>query len=77
MTFFYLGKSLNNYFDYVIEQTCYCAIDPNRREQYERLIYRILKPHGQLIGLWYPIDKSFKDGGPPWGVSISNLKRYF
>ena len=74
---FLLSKSLNNYFDYVIEQTCYCAIDPNRREQYERLIYRILKPDGCLIGLWYPIDKPFKIGGPPWGVSISNLKDIF
>ena len=74
---FLLGKSLNNYFDYVIEQTCYCAIDPKRREEYERLIYRILKPGGHLIGLWYPIDKHFKSGGPPWGVSISNLKDIF
>ena len=74
---FLLGKSLNVYFDYVIEQTCYCAIDPNRREQYERLIYRILRPNGRLIGLWYPLDKPFKNGGPPWGVSISNLKDTF
>ena len=74
---FLLSKSLNNYFDYVIEQTCFCAIDPKRRGQYERLIYRILRPYGRLIGLWYPIYKPFKNGGPPWGVSISNLKDIF
>ena len=74
---FLLGKSIKNYFDYVIEQTCYCEIDPSRRQQYETLIYRILKSSGRLIGLWYPIDKPLKDGGPPWGVSISNLKNTF
>ena len=37
---------LNNYFDYVIEQTCFCAIDPKRREQYERLVYHILNSNG-------------------------------
>ena len=74
---FLLGRSLNNYFDYVIEQTCYCAIDPNRREQYERLIYRILKPDGCLIGLWYPIDKPFKIEGHHGEFSISNLKDIF
>ena len=74
---FLLCKSFNNYFDYVIEQTCFCAIDPKRREQYERLVYRILRPNGRLIGLWYPLDKPFKNGGPPWGVSISNLKDTF
>ena len=47
------------------------------KEEYEKLIYRILNSSGSLIGLWYPIDKAIKDGGPPWGVSISNLKDIF
>ena len=74
---FLLDKSFNNYFDYVIEQTCYCAIDPKRRKEYEQLVFRILNSSGNLIGLWYPLDKPFKSGGPPWGISISNLKDIF
>ena len=74
---FSLGKYYDNYFDYIIEQTCFCAIDPRRRKEYERLVFRILKIAGNLIGLWYPLDKAIEDGGPPWGVSRSNLKNIF
>lgn len=74
---FSLGKYYDNYFDYIIEQTCFCAIDPKRREEYERLVFRILNSAGNLIGLWYPLDKAIEDGGPPWGVSRSNLKNIF
>ena len=74
---FSLGKYYDNYFDYIIEQTCFCAIDPKRREEYERLAFRILNSSGNLIGLWYPLDKAIEDGGPPWGVSRSNLKNIF
>ena len=74
---FSLGKYYDNYFDYIIEQTCFCAIDPRRRKEYERLVFRILKTAGNLIGLWYPLDKAIEDGGPPWGVSRSNLKNIF
>ena len=74
---FLLSKCYDNYFDYVIEQTCFCAIDPKRREEYERLVYHILNSNGYLIGLWYPLDKAIIDGGPPWGISISDLKNTF
>ena len=74
---FSLGKYYDNYFDYIIEQTCFCAIDPKRREEYERLAFRILNSAGNLIGLWYPLDKAIEDGGPPWGVSRSILKNIF
>ena len=74
---FLLNKCYDNYFDYVIEQTCFCAIDPKRREEYERLVYHILNSNGYLIGLWYPLDKAIIDGGPPWGISISDLKNTF
>ena len=74
---FSLGKYYDNYFDYIIEQTCFCAIDPRRRKEYERLVFRILKTAGNLIGPWYPLDKAIEDSGPPWGVSRSNLKNIF
>ena len=36
---FTLTPKYDNVFDYVIEQTCFCAINPNRRQEYERLVY--------------------------------------
>ena len=64
-------------FDYVIEQTCFCAIDPNRRKEYETLVRTILKPGGKLVGLWFPLDKSQEEGGPPFGTTIYEVKSIF
>ncbi len=64
-------------FDYVIEQTCFCAIHPNRRKEYEILVRTILKPGGKLVGLWFPLDKSQEEGGPPWGTTIDEVKFTF
>jgi len=64
-------------FDYVIEQTCFCAIHPNRRKEYEKLVRSILKLGGKLVGLWYPLDKSQEEGGPPWGTTIDEVKSTF
>ncbi len=74
---FSLNKKFKGYFDYVIEQTCFCAIDPTRRHEYEALVKTILKDNGRLIGLWYPIGKSISEGGPPWGVTIPEIKSVF
>ena len=51
-----------NKFDYIIEQTCFCAIHPSRRQEYERLVKKLLKPDGLLIGLWFPLDKKLDEG---------------
>ena len=74
---FSLGDNYKNHFDYVIEQTCFCAIDTKRRSEYELLVNKLLKVKGQLIGLWFPIGKEVSEGGPPFGLSIDEIKLLF
>ena len=74
---FSLATQYNNTFDYVIEQTCFCAIHPNKRIEYEKLVYRMLKTNGKLIGLWFPLDKDINDGGPPYGTTVEEVKSLF
>ena len=74
---FDLTPEYDSVFDYVIEQACFCAVNPQRRQEYERLIYKILKPGGKLIGLWFPLDKTIEDEGPPWGITIDEVKSIF
>ncbi len=74
---FTLTPKLNNHFDYIIEQTCFCAIDPENRKKYNNLVYRLLKPGGSIIGLWYPLDKKLSEGGPAFGVSEHEIKTLF
>ena len=65
-------------FDYIIEQTFFCAIDPSRREEYAQQMARLLKPTGELFGVLF--DRDF-DQSPPFGGSEqeyrSLLSRYF
>ena len=66
-----------NSFDYVIEQTCFCAIHPSRRKEYEIIVRGILKTGGHLVGLWFPLDKDLAEEGPPYGTSIDEVKSTF
>ncbi|HEX9926318.1 MAG TPA: methyltransferase domain-containing protein [Anaerolineae bacterium] len=58
-------------FDYVLEYTCFCAIDPARRPAYADLVSRLLKPGGAYIALVFPIWD--QPGGPPFAVSPQEL----
>ena len=68
---FALPTKLDNSFDYVLEYTCFCAIDPKRRPEYADLITRLLKPGGTYIDLAFPLDG--RPGGPPFAVLDSEL----
>ena len=74
---FLLVPEFQGFFNYVIEQTCFCAIHPSRRKEYESLVKAILKPGGKLIGLWFPLDKQLDEGGPPYGTTIDEVKSIF
>jgi methyl halide transferase len=72
---FTLPESLNNSFDYVLEYTCFCAIDPKRRAEYADLVTRLLKPQGIYIDLAFPLDG--RKGGPPFAVSVAEVMDLF
>ena len=74
---FDLPEELHGKFDYVLEYTCFCAISPERRFEYDRVVWQLLKPSGQLLGLFLPLDKEVEEGGPPWGVDIMDLHKLF
>jgi methyl halide transferase len=72
---FALPETANNYFDYVLEYTCFCAIDPKRRAEYADLVRRLLKPNGIYIDLAFPLDG--RKGGPPFAVSSAEILDLF
>ena len=75
MDIFDLSPKYNKKFDFIFEYTCYCAIDPVRREEYFNLVYSILRPNGILFGIFLPLDKE-DVGGPPFSVSIDEILNY-
>lgn len=63
---FELPDGFSSQFDYILEYTCYCAINPARRDEYARLAFHLLKPDGLWIALAFPIGS--RSGGPPYVI---------
>ncbi len=71
---FDLPDALTHQFDYVLEHTCFCAIDPSRRSDYVDVVRRLLKPTGEFIGLFWAHSRP---GGPPFGSSPQEIRSLF
>jgi methyl halide transferase len=71
---FTLDPALLNQFDYVWEHTCFCAIAPELRADYVQVIKSLLKPAGQLLGVFYTHSRQ---GGPPFGITPQAVLEYF
>jgi SAM-dependent methyltransferase len=66
-------------FDWVFEHTCFCAIRPDRREDYARRVIELLKPGGRLLAIFFldPEPDESDEGGPPFGCSLEELDTLF
>ncbi len=58
---FDLVPEFENQFDYVVEHTCFCAIDPSLRPAYVTLVAQLLKPQGELLAVFFTHGRP---GGP-------------
>jgi methyl halide transferase len=63
---FDLPSFLTGRFDYVLEYTCFCAIDPGRRGEYADVVHGLLRPGGTFLALAWPIGS--RAGGPPFTI---------
>ena len=75
--FFNLSKKYNSQFDYFLEYTFFCAINPRRRFNYIKKSFELLKPNGVFVGMLLPIDNNSKDEGPPFAVNIEETIEMF
>ena len=72
---FLLPTLYNSAFDVLLEQTCFCAIDPSLRNDYEQLAYRVLRPGGRLLGVFMEVDEPRE--GPPYSTPPDLVKAQF
>jgi hypothetical protein len=61
--FFNLDKT----FDLVIEQTFFCALNPELRAKYVKQMHSLLEENGKIVGLLF--DFPLTEVGPPFGGS--------
>lgn len=71
---FHLPPSFNSAFDYAVEHTCFCAIDPALRPNYAQVIHDILKPGGKLWAIFWAHNR---EGGPPYRTSAPEIRNLF
>lgn len=71
---FTLGDTHAGTFDAVLEHACFCAIEVARRDEYVRMVHRVLKPGGVAFGLFFSHGRA---GGPPFDVQEAELRARF
>lgn len=69
---FKLDQSYQKAFDLVFEHTCYCAIEPSRRQELVKVWKQVLHDQGQLMGIFFTM---YKKQGPPYGSSEWELRQ--
>ncbi len=67
--------TLDSTFDLIIEQTFFCALNPDLRPDYAKKMYELLKPSGRLVGLLF--DAPLYQDHPPFGGNLQEYRQYF
>lgn len=66
----FLSAPATRQFDWLFEHTLFCAINPDRREDYLQAVLRWLKPGGDYLAINYLIPDQ---DGPPFGTTRAEL----
>jgi len=61
-------------FDYVIKHTCFCAIHPEQRHDYVKMVRSILTPTGELITLFWAHNQP---DSLPFGTTLEEIQDLF
>ncbi|WP_396172092.1 methyltransferase domain-containing protein [Flavobacterium sp.] len=62
-------------YDLIIEQTFFCALEPELREKYVEKMHSLLGDKGKLVGLFFQFPLT--EVGPPFGGSKTEYERLF
>lgn len=73
---FQLPNEWSGRFDWVFEHTCFCAIDPKRRNDFAAAMARLLRRGGRLLAIFFT-NPDNDDDGPPYPVSVEELEELF
>ncbi len=65
----------NETYDLIIEQTFFCALNPELREAYVEKMHELINPNGKLVGVLF--NRIFDFEGPPFGGTKGQYESYF
>jgi SAM-dependent methyltransferase len=73
--FFRPAPEMIGAFDWVVEHTCFCALEPRQRTEYVGGAFASLRPGGKIFGIFYLNPDT--DSGPPFAISRTDLVDLF
>jgi SAM-dependent methyltransferase len=74
---FKIPESLLGSFDLVWEHTCFCALEPKLRADYVAAMWKLLKPNGIVLGVFFTNPDVTPNEGPPYKTSSEELREIF
>jgi SAM-dependent methyltransferase len=73
--FFELPPEWMGTFDWIVEHTCFCAIEPRQRPAYVRSCAEALRNGGRIFGIFYLNPDT--ESGPPFAIRREELLSLF
>ena len=67
--------NLNQSFDLIIEQTFFCALNPDLRQKYAKKMHELLNENGKIVGVMFCVP--LNDEQPPFGGNKDEYLNYF
>ncbi|MDQ8195453.1 methyltransferase domain-containing protein [Coraliomargarita sp. SDUM461004] len=64
-------------YDWVVEHTCLCALDPCERVAYARAVQQALKPGGYYLAVFYREVSDYTGDGPPHPITPAESHALF
>lgn len=64
-------------FDWVVEHTCLCAINPGERPAYARAVRQALRPGGHFLAIFYREVGDYDGQGPPHPITAAEIETLF
>lgn len=65
----------NGQFDLILEQTFFCALNPELRIKYSQKVNQLLSKEGKLVGVLF--NRNFDNLSPPFGGNKAEYDTYF
>ena len=64
-------------YDWLVEHTCLCAIDPSERATYAESVRRVLKPGGYFLAIFFRKVQNYTGDGPPHPIGRAAIDQLF
>ncbi|MFO8026805.1 MAG: methyltransferase domain-containing protein [Opitutales bacterium] len=75
--FLNLEEKYHDSYDWVVEHTCLCAIEPAQRVAYATSLKRALKPGGYFLAVFFREVPDYSGDGPPHPISEQEIDQLF